>query len=236
MAALNRFDPSWLLYADDDFLVVDKPSGLSVLKDRTGSADLWTLAEAYFGPLKLVHRIDKGTSGVIVLARRAEVQKAMTQAFAARTTRKRYLARVVGALHLAGTATLDLPLRKGRKNRYRIAAPRDAIHRSGDHFSCESDGGAAYPATTRARLVRREANSSVLMLGPQTGRTHQLRVHLAWIGHAIVGDTLYGTPRAPEQAFRRLCLHAHSLELPGFGRFVAPRPAFAARQKGGTAG
>ena len=81
---------------------------------------------------------------------------------------------------------------------------------------------------TRIRVIATSAHRSLLAVQPLTGRAHQIRVHLAWIGHAIVGDHLYGTPAAPEQAASRLALHAHRLTVPNIGTFkAAPEATFA---------
>jgi 23S rRNA-/tRNA-specific pseudouridylate synthase len=78
---------------------------------------------------------------------------------------------------------------------------------------------------TRLRVISSSADGSTVLLNPSTGRTHQLRVHLAWIGHPIAGDALYGNPADPAQRRERLMLHAHRLVLPGFGTFHAPLPS-----------
>lgn len=232
------FDDRWILHEDRELLVLNKPGGLSLLADRDSAINLWSLAEQRFGPLKLVHRLDKGTSGVLLIARAAALQRRLTQAFNARTPRKTYLAVVAGHLPLEGTALIDLPLRRGRKSRYRVAGQRDSIQRCGSRWYCEADGGAAFEARTRLRLaavegstsapaVEPDAARSYLILQPKTGRTHQLRVHLAWIGHPIRGDRLYGSAQHRAAASsQRLELHARSLVIPQLGRFQAPLPAF----------
>ena len=91
----------------------------------------------------------------------------------------------------------------------------------------ERQGG--HESETRIRVLATSDHRSLLAVQPLTGRAHQIRVHLAWIGHAIVGDHLYGTPAAPEQAAPRLALHAHRLVVPGMGMYKAPPdPTFAA--------
>lgn len=223
-----------LIYQDSDLLVVNKPSNISLLKDRSGAANLWDQLKAEFGKLHLVHRLDKGTSGVLLVARKASLQKHLTQAFNAREVRKYYCATVLGPIELTGTGHIDLPLQPGRKSRYRIAAPRAAIIRSQNHWHLDDQHLAnpvspQFPSYSRVRVVAPltsspESGCSELLLAPKTGRTHQLRVHLAWIGYPILGDTLYGKPKAPEQQHDRLRLHSHRLVAPGLGSFQAPRP------------
>lgn len=223
-----------LIYQDSDLLVVNKPSNISLLQDRSGAANLWDQLKAEFGKLHLVHRLDKGTSGVLLVARNAALQKHLTQAFNAREVRKYYCATVLGPLALTGTGHINLPLQPGRKSRYRIAAPRTAILRSEDHWHLDDQhlnnpANPNFPSYSRIRVLDPETaatdrRNSELLLAPKTGRTHQLRVHLAWIGYPILGDTIYGKPKAPEQQHERLRLHSHRLVAPGLGNFQAPRP------------
>ena len=218
-----RWSDDWLLAVTDELVVLNKPSGLPLLADRSGETDLWTLAKERFPGLKLVHRIDKGTSGVLLFARSAATQATLTRAFNERSVRKRYLARSWGSFP-TGSFWLDLPLRPGRKSRYRVAAPRETIRQKGRRFCCTPDDGKAYAALTQVRKLAEQDNESLLMLRPHTGRRHQLRVQLAWIGHPILGDALYGKPAAAVAAAERLCLHASAVAVPGFGRFSAPTP------------
>jgi tRNA pseudouridine32 synthase/23S rRNA pseudouridine746 synthase/23S rRNA pseudouridine1911/1915/1917 synthase len=213
-----------ILFQDERIAVVDKPAGVSVLGDRSGAPDLWQALPDLLGaqPL-LVHRLDKPTSGVMVFALDRDAQRALTRAFHQRTVRKYYLARVKGDPGTAGT--IDLPLKKGRKNRYRVAGLRTDIVQDERGWHLPEAGEDGHPSLTRFRRLapRDDGANSLLMLAPRTGRTHQLRVHLAWIGHPIMGDTVYGRPKDPEQAAPRLLLHSHRLVLPGFGSY-ASRP------------
>lgn len=209
-----------VLFENDDLLVIDKATNVSVLADRGGEACLWDhLKDTYQTPL-LVHRLDKGTSGVMAVALNLSTQSALTRAFMERRVIKLYLARIVGNLDLTGTGTIDLPLRRGRKSRFRVAGQRDAIVRSGDTWTLP-EANQGHASVTRCRRVH-AAEDNCVILKPLTGRTHQLRVHLSWIGHPIVGDSLYGKPTSPEQVADRLMLHAHKLTLPKFGTFCAP--------------
>lgn len=223
-----------LIYQDSDLLVVNKPSNIALLQDRSGAANLWEQLKAEHGKLYLVHRLDKGTSGVLLVARNATLQKQLTKAFQDRRVRKYYCARVLGNLSLPKTGHINLPLQPGRKSRYRIAAPRAAICRSHNHWHLDDEHLAKpaepnYPSYSRVRLLSNSADAlrghtSELLLAPKTGRTHQLRVHLSWIGFPIIGDQLYGRPKSPEQRDERLRLHAHRVTVPGFGSFSAARP------------
>lgn len=208
------------LFENDELLVVDKSSGVSVLADRTGAPCLWDELKARYRRPRLAHRIDKGTSGVLLVALTADCQRALTRAFNRRLIRKHYLAVVAGHVPTGATLTVSLPLKRGRKNRYRVAGLREEIRSTRRGWHIESADGLA--STTRIRALRRTARRSLIVAQPVTGRSHQLRVHLSWIGHAVVGDHLYGAPSSPEQSARRLALHAHRLAVPGYGVFTAP--------------
>ena len=225
--------PVPVLYQDDALLVLDKPAGASLFADRVGAETLWPSLVEHFGRLLPVHRLDKGTSGVLVFARQPAMQQHLNRVFAAGNLRKYYVARVTGRLRLAGTGSIDLPLMPGRKSRYRVGGPRAAIERQGNHWRLTV---AADPKAIAARTdlrVLEAGESTLLLLRPHTGRTHQLRVHLSWIGHAIRGDHLYGDQKDPAQAFPRLALHSHRivLPLPG-GRTLSVRSTLPAQFRG----
>jgi len=224
------------IHATEDALVFNKPAGVSVLADRQSPECLWNDLKRLLPDGKrpfMVHRLDKGTSGVWVVATSQARQRQLTKAFESRAVRKYYLARVTKAARLEGTGTMDLPLTKGRKSRYRVAAPRENIVRRGNHWTLA--GGVAIPGETAGRRSKtkvahesqtrlRRLNRSTLLLQPLTGRTHQLRVHLAWTDQAIKGDHLYGAPDDPAQKWPRLALHCHRLVLPELGSFRASAP------------
>ncbi len=223
-------DPSAveLLYRDRHLAVLDKPAEVSLLADRSGAPCLWDALPERLGTKPyLVHRLDKGTSGVLLVALDQATQRNLTRAFAQRRVRKFYVARVAGSVSSGARDTLaiDLPLKKGRKSRYRVAGERALIRRDDDGWRLETGRGDGHASLTRIRVLRRDADSTLLLAAPRTGRTHQLRVHLAWIGHPILGDHLYGRPASPQQRADRLLLHCHRLKVPGFGPFVAPLPA-----------
>ena len=185
------------LYRDDTLLAVDKPAGLLSVPGRGESNRDCVAArvQAEVADALVVHRLDQATSGVMLLGRGALAQRALSIAFAERRVAKRYEAIVHGDV-TDSAGEIDLPLVTDWPNR-----PRQKV----DH-----DRGK--PSLTRWRVLSRDAvgNTTRLQLEPVTGRSHQLRVHLAAIGHAIVGDTLYAL-LATEP---RLLLHACELRLP----------------------
>jgi len=228
------------VWRDAGLLVLDKPSGLPVLADRSGGPCLWdalatTLAPAGVRPLQ-VHRIDKGTSGLLLVALEREVQRRLTRAFGEGEVGKGYAAVTAAPLERKGSARIDLPLARGRKSRYRVAGDREAIRRRQlgpwSHYylprAARLEGKKALAATTLVRTIREDGSRALLAVRPLTGRTHQIRVHLAWIGGPLLGDHLYGAPRDPAQQAPRLALHCHRLTLPPLdGRprvFRAPLP------------
>ena len=211
-----------LLHQTDDLWLINKPANLSLLRDRSTDEHLWGHIKQELGKAYLVHRLDKGTSGSLLVARNQSTQRQLTQAFAQRHVRKFYLAWVVGKFPQSHTYSIDLPLCKGRKSRYRVAGNRQDIVANGRQYQVrQSRDGVA--ALTRARCMARQGQHSLLLLQPKQGRTHQLRVHLSWIGFPIVGDHLYGAPEDPQQRHWRLLLHCHRLILLN-QRYDAPVP------------
>lgn len=225
---LETREPLRLIHRDAHIAILDKPSGVATLADRSGAANLWdSLPDLLGSKPYLVHRLDKGTSGVMVVALDGKTQATLTRAFNARAVRKFYLAHVVGVPASPGRSLLiDLPLKPGRKSRFRVAGLRENIRRTADGWHLSDYDGGGHESRTRFRTLQTapDARSSFVLLEPISGRTHQLRVHLAWIGHPILGDTLYGQPASALQSAPRLELHCHRLVLPGFGSFSAPLP------------
>jgi tRNA pseudouridine32 synthase/23S rRNA pseudouridine746 synthase/23S rRNA pseudouridine1911/1915/1917 synthase len=221
-----------VLHRDEHLVALHKPPELSLLADRSGAASLWDALPALLGTKPyLVHRLDRGTSGVLLVALDQPTQSALARAFNRRKVRKFYIAWVAGEIGDRGTRTIDLPLKPGRKSRFRVAGPRDAIVTDPVGWRLPASDPEGLPSVTRLRVLARTPGRTLVLLEPLTGRTHQLRVHLAWIGHPILGDTLYGKPGSPAQAAPRLMLHAHRLAIPGFGSFRAPAPLeFAAHE------
>ena len=203
-----------VVYADEAMIVLDKPSGLLSVPGRgpENHDSLSVRVQAQFPDALIVHRLDMGTSGLLVMARGIEAQRTLSQHFAERRTRKRYVAIAQGELpQRADWSTIDAPLIVDWPNRPRskvdhaIGKP-SVTHwrRLGEQESCVG----------LARDHFRPAQAhSVLDLEPVTGRSHQLRVHLLSIGYPIAGDTLYGD--AANQAMAtRLLLHAYALQIP----------------------
>ena len=195
-----------LIHADAWLLVVEKPAGLLSVPGRLAEYhdSVAARVQLQFPEARIVHRLDQVTSGVMVLARDADTHRALSRAFAARQVGKRYEALVEG--HVDGdSGEIDLPLIADWPNR-----PRQKV-----------DPVAGKPSHTRWRVLGREADETRqrtrLALEPTTGRTHQLRVHLAQMGHPIVGDVLYGAMPAG-----RVSLHAAwlSIQHPASGKRV----------------
>ncbi len=185
-------------HVDERLVVAVKPAGQLCVPGRDQPDCLAArVAEALPGALA-VHRLDMATSGLVVFARGAAMQRLLSTAFAQRRVHKRYEA-VVGGLLAADQGEIDLPLGADWPQR-----PRQRV----DHANGK-------PALTRWRVLSRDSVSGCtrLALEPVTGRTHQLRLHLSAIGHAILGDTLYARADLACAA-PRLLLHASALGLP----------------------
>ena len=207
--------PVSVVFEDDALLVLDKPSGLLSVPGK-GDANqdcLSARVQARYPDALVVHRLDMATSGLMVMARGAQVQRAVSMAFASRDVVKRYCAVVSGSMASAEPQAPDLwgeinlPITADWPRRpLRII---DAVH--------------GKPSVTRWRLapqaplqVHTDFDSSApftrLELEPVTGRSHQLRVHLAALGHPILGDALYAPPPVRARS-SRLLLHACTLSL-----------------------
>jgi tRNA pseudouridine32 synthase/23S rRNA pseudouridine746 synthase len=204
---------TFVLHADEAWIVVDKPAGLPAVPGRAADLQDCALArvQAAYPDALVVHRLDMATSGLLLFARGLPAQRALGAAFERREVGKRYVAVVCGTPP-ADAGTIDLPLAADwpRRPRQRVDAERGK------------------PALTRWRVTARDGRRARLELTPLTGRTHQLRVHLAAVGHPILGDLLYAPPEVQAQA-SRLLLHASGLELahPGSGvphRFESTAP------------
>ncbi|WP_136442961.1 RluA family pseudouridine synthase [Pacificoceanicola onchidii] len=202
-----------VLHEDSDLLIVDKPAGLlSVPGKGEGLQDcLLTRLEAAFPTVRLVHRLDRDTSGVMVFALTAHGQKHLGQQFETRKVKKTYVARVTGILE-PKEGEVDLPLIVDWPNR-----PRQMV--------CHETGK---PALTGYKVIKSGGGESRVRLFPHTGRSHQLRVHMLALGHPILGDALYA-PETAEQ-YPRMMLHAEELRLNhpenGRGMKFRAKPAF----------
>jgi 23S rRNA pseudouridine1911/1915/1917 synthase len=220
--------PLDLLYEDADFVVVNKPAGMVV---HAGAGALrGTLVNALLhrlgvlstsgGPLRpgIVHRLDRGTSGAIVVARNDAAHRSLGEQFRARTVHKTYLALLHGRLP-RDSGTIARPITRDPQHRTRMTA-RLATGRD---------------ARTNWRVLLRLGNFTLVEAEPQTGRTHQIRAHFASTGHPIVGDTLYGASRQARagsvlmQPLNRVFLHAARLRFvhPGSGAPIDVRAPLA---------
>jgi len=184
-----------ILHADAWLIAVDKPAGLLAVPGRGVDKQdcLWARVRDDWPDALVVHRLDQATSGVMLFARGAASQRSLSAAFEQRRVAKRYEAVVAGVL-ADDAGTIDLPLAADWPNR-----PRQQV-----------DAERGKPALTHWRVRARDAATTRLALEPVTGRSHQLRVHCAAIGHPIVGDALYGRADA---AAARLLLHAAGVTI-----------------------
>lgn len=200
-AALDTPARFTIAYEDEDLLVVDKPAGVVVHPARghvTG-----TLAQALAGraaggedPWRagIVHRLDRGTSGLLVVAKSGEAHRALRALLTARRLHREYLTLVEGHPS-ARTGTIDAPLGRDRRDRLKVSIDTDIPRAARTHFEVE-------------RLF---GDTALLRVSLETGRTHQIRVHLAAIGHPVCGDSLYG--HAGSCGLSRQFLHAHRLRF-----------------------
>jgi 23S rRNA pseudouridine955/2504/2580 synthase len=208
-----------VLYEDKRLLVIDKPPGVAVPGGSGishGVIELLRAARPDLKDLSLVHRLDRETSGCLVIAKKRSALRALHEKFREGIVEKNYLALVVGDWQL-GEQVIDAPLL--------------VTHRQGGerHVIVSPDGK---PAETRVRLSRTYGRYSLLLCSPLTGRTHQIRVHLQHAGFPIAGDDRYGDADANRRAralgLERLFLHAQSISFPDEHgnelHFTAPLP------------
>lgn len=185
-----------VLHEDSDLLIVDKPAGLLSVPGKGEDLQdcLLHRLERAFPTARLVHRLDRDTSGVMVFALTPHAQRHLNLQFETRKTKKTYLARLQGRLTPA-SGEIDLPLIVDWPNR-----PRQMV--------CHERGKASLTAW---KVMKASDEETRVRLFPHTGRSHQLRVHTLALGHPILGDTLY----APETAdqYPRMMLHAEELRL-----------------------
>jgi 23S rRNA pseudouridine1911/1915/1917 synthase len=195
-----------ICFEDEDLLVVNKPAGM-VVHPAAGNFQ-GTLVNALLFHTKdlsmvnphrpgIVHRLDKDTSGLIVVAKSNSSHIHLSRQFAEHSILRRYVALVKGRIEL-NEDVIELPIGRHPRQREKMSVSFDSKHRY---------------AKTSYRVIKRAAQTSLVELSPFTGRTHQLRVHLSFIGHPILGDKKYGR----DAKFSRLALHAFCLG------FIHPR-------------
>jgi RluA family pseudouridine synthase len=203
-----------VIFADDHLVVLDKSSGILVAADRydQDAPRLDILAESQFGRLFAVHRIDRETSGLVTYARTAEAHRSLSMQFEERRVVKIYRVLIHGRLP-GETISVDVPLLPDGDKRHRTVANQQR----------------GKPSRTAFRQIARRGHFAWVEARPETGRTHQIRVHLATLGLSVVCDALYGSgkplilsqikrswrgdPLGERPLLDRLALHAYFLEL-----------------------
>jgi 23S rRNA pseudouridine1911/1915/1917 synthase len=203
--------PLTVVLEDEDMLVIEKPAGMTVHPapghpdDTLANAVVahWPELAGVGDPARpgIVHRLDADTSGLIIVAKNVKAHAALSAQFAERRVGKRYTGLVVGTLE-RDEAVIDGPIGRSPRDRKKMAVV-----------------STGRPASTGFKVTKRFADKTLVEVRPTTGRTHQIRVHFASIGHAVVGDSVYGRPD-PDLA--RQFLHASGLafEHPSTGRKV----------------
>lgn len=198
----TAFVRALVIYEDDKVIVFNKPSGLAVQGGGGLSRSLDDLLAAFAKSNgkrpRLVHRLDQGTSGVIITARTQPAAAFLSEEFASRRTGKTYLALVQGGLPTPDEGTLEMPLAKVAE----AGRPR--------MIAAKADRKGAQEAVTHWRILARAGETALLEARPDTGRMHQIRAHLSIAGMPILGDWLYGTGA---QSAPRLMLHAAKLNI-----------------------
>lgn len=216
------------LFENTHFIVIDKPSGLVVHPfDHSTEETLLDFLQTHAPETflinnnktlldgrtinlgGLVHKLDRDTRGVLVVAKTQDAFNELTHAFASHAITKTYHALVEGIVQ-EDTLTIDAPLGRNKKDYKQTAFPKNPR-------------GELRHALTSLRVLHRNTTTTLVELTPKTGRTHQLRAHMTYIGHPIVGDVAYGSATASS----RIMLHAHTLTFTLFGvpyTFEAPSP------------
>jgi 23S rRNA pseudouridine1911/1915/1917 synthase len=206
-----------IVYEDEHLLVVDKPAGM-VVHPAAGNFD-GTLVNALLhhcaGRLSgiggvarpgIVHRIDKDTSGLLVVAKTDVAHEGLAAQFAKHSIDRRYLA-IASGMPIPPSGTIDAPLARSSANRKKMAIVKEARGKR---------------AVTRYRIVQPLADAALVECRLETGRTHQVRVHMAAIGHALLGDPVYGRAKlAHRELLKKLNFHRQALHAAALG-FVHP--------------
>lgn len=188
---------SRIVFESSDFCVIDKPAGLAIHGGSGLAFGLVDVMAAISPEWRPVHRLDRATSGLVILACRHPAVVALQRCFAGRQVDKRYLALLTGQ-PAEDAFTIDRPLKKIR-------------NASGQHRVIIDDEG--QPARSHFRVLERLPGHAYAEVTIETGRTHQIRAHAAGMGHPVAGDSRYN-PAEPPSGLKRLFLHAHFLRLP----------------------
>jgi RluA family pseudouridine synthase len=212
---------SLVIYEDAQLLALHKPAGLSSQGGRgqvhTLDELLWAFAKPGKQRPRLIHRLDRDTSGVILTAKTKPAAGFLGKAMMARRLKKAYLALVGGGAPIPDKGVVELPLRRDEQG-------REAFTRV-----CDLDHPDAETARTHYKILAANADAALLSLAPETGRMHQIRVHMAALGRPLLGDVRYGGALAAAgHAVPRLMLHAEALSFPhpegGTRKIEAPPP------------
>lgn len=220
-----------ILYEDKDCLVIDKPAGIMVHSDGRCKGPFITdwIVEHYPETINvgdpmtdqqgmpinragIVHRLDRETSGVLIVAKTKDAHASLKKQFQDRTISKRYLAIVWGDMQ-EEFGTINRPIGKSASDFRKFSAQRGA---RGDMREAETywtKKGFGLASVQSEEIVSKKEKFSVLEIEPKTGRTHQIRVHMNAINHPVVGDTLYAPKRPMSLGFERLALHSRSIEF-----------------------
>jgi 23S rRNA pseudouridine1911/1915/1917 synthase len=189
-----------ILYEDSDILVIDKPAGILVHPDNhSKEKTILDWAVKKYKKAQLVHRLDRDTSGVLILAKNQKAHEFLKKQFQGRQVKKVYHA-VVSGIVKNDRGVINKPI--GR-------SPRDFRR----HLSGRGARGEMREAITEYKVLKRLKNFTYLEISPKTGRTHQIRVHMKFINHPIVCDSLYDPGKPCPAGFSRLALHAKSIEF-----------------------
>lgn len=195
-----------ILYQDPDILVINKPAGLLSIQDgyNPDLPNAARLAESIFGKIWVVHRLDKETSGILILARNAEAHRCLSIQFQNHSVKKTYSLIVVGSPEW-NSVTVEIPLRINGDRKHRTIV----------------DTKLGKYAVTGFSVIERFSGFTFLTAKPGTGYTHQIRAHAAAIGFPLLKDPLYWIPNQPKNKsvlpsslpIQRLCLHASSISI-----------------------